>query len=94
MTSNFSGITIYVIVINANLNCDGAHQRKVFILNISPVMITEQHLVGFHFSWIIPPPHHFTGEHQFKQHLSRTNFTKTVDSGRENARVGLRGEGQ
>ena len=37
MTSNFSGIKIYLIVINANLNCDGAHQRKVFILNISPL---------------------------------------------------------
>ena len=37
MTSNFIGINIYLIVINANLNCDGAHQRKVFILNISPL---------------------------------------------------------
>lgn len=82
MTSYFSGIKIYPVVINANLNCDGSHQRKVFILNISPLMITEQHLVGFHFSWIIPPPHYFTEEHQFKQHLSRTIFTETADSGR------------
>ena len=92
MTSNFSGIKICLFVIKANLNCDGAHQRKGFILNISPLMITEQHLVGFHFSRKCP--HYFTGEHQFKQRLSRTNFTETVDSGRENARVGLRGEGQ